>query len=141
MDGRWIPNADLHEQPLQPDDYIFRAVSHRGTAYLTNVDDFDPDGAISGKSARILRTALRKAGIADWETVRTTCAHVGAAHGGGRANDSEVQRRAHHSSLETTALHRQPEAEERDRKDVRSGRLAVQLRVSPTAMRRGVGRR
>lgn len=133
MDGRWIPNADLHEQPLQPDDYIFRAVSHRGTAYLTNVDDFDPDGAISGKSAlRILRTALRKAGIADWETVRVhdlrhTWALRMVADG---ANDSEVQRRAHHSSLETTARYiGSLKQKSRDRKDVRSGRLAVQLRA------------
>ena len=132
MDGRWIPNADLHEQPLQPDDYIFRAVSHRGTAYLTNVDDFDRTGRSAARALRILRTALRKAGIADWETVRVhdlprTWALRMVADG---ANDSEVQRRAHHSSLETTARYiGSLKQKSRDRKDVRSGRLAVQLRA------------
>jgi integrase len=133
LDGRWIPNAPLHEQPLQPDDFIFRAVSHRGTAYLANVTEFDEEGAISGKSAlRILRTALRHAGIADADTVRVhdlrhTWALRMVADG---ANDSEVQRRAHHSSLETTARYiGSLKQKSRDRKDVRSGRLAVQLRA------------
>lgn len=135
VDGRWIPNAPLHEQPLQPDDYIFRAVSHHGTAFLANVDAdaIDPDGAISSKSVlRILRTALRRAGVADAATVRVhdlrhTWALRMVADG---ANDSEVQRRAHHSSLETTARYiGSLKQKSRDRKDVRSGRLAVQLRA------------
>ena len=73
---------------------------------------------------------MHKTGIADWETVRVhdlrhTWALRMVADG---ANDSEVQRRAHHSSLETTARYiGSLKQKSRDRKDVRSGRLAVQL--------------
>ena len=91
----------LHEQPLQPDDYIFRAVSHRGTAYLTNVDDFDPDGAISGKSAAHSAHGVAQGRRGRLETVRVhDLRHTWALRMvADRANDSAVvQRRAHHSA-------------------------------------------
>lgn len=133
LDGRWIPNQPLHEQPLEPDDYIFRAVTHHGTAYLANVTEVDEDGPISGKSAvRILRTALRRAGVADADKVRIhDLRHTWALRMvAGGAHDSEIKLRAHHSSLETTARYLGSlQAKSRDRKDVRSGALAVQLRA------------
>jgi integrase len=133
QDGRWLPGQPLHEQPLQPDDYIFRAVTHKGTANLRHVEEIDPAGAISGKTAlRILRSALRRAGVPNWEQYRVhDLRHTWALRMlAGGAHENEIRLRAHHSSLETTARYLSGLKEKaKDRKDNRSGALAVQLRV------------
>lgn len=133
QDGRWLPGQPLHEQPLQPDDYIFRAVTHKGTANLRHVEEIDPTGAISGKTAlRILRSALRRAGVANWQQYRVhDLRHTWALRMlAGGAHENEIRLRAHHSSLETTARYLSGLKEKaKDRKDNRSGALAVQLRA------------
>jgi integrase len=137
LDGRWIPNAPLQEQPLQPDDYVFRAVATPNLQNLRNHGDKPPAAPgtqpLSEKSSiRILRTALKKIGLADWATVRVhdlrhTWALRMLASG---APDVEIKMRAHHSSLETTAHYLSGlKAKGKDRKDLRSGRMAVQLRA------------
>ena len=112
LDGRWISTQCTSSPAAGRLHFPCRVPPRHGLSF--NVDDFDPDGAISGRRAAHLRTALRKAGIADWKPcvhdLRHTWALRMVADGGERQR--EVQQRAHHSSLETTALHRQPEAEE-----------------------------
>ena len=135
LDGRWLPNAPLHEQPLQPDDYVFRAVTTHALKHLKNQREDAPrrPQPLSEKSAvRILRTALKHAGVPDFERVRVhdlrhTWALRMLASG---AETVEIKLRAHHSSLETTAHYLSGlKAQGQDRKDLRSGRLAGQLRA------------
>ncbi len=133
LDGRWLPNAPLHEQPLQPDDFVFRRVRTHDLGNLNNQPDNSPDGQLSEKATlRVLRTALRQAGVEHAEEVRIhdlrhTWALRMLAEG---AHESEIKLRAHHSSLETTAHYLSGlKNKGKDRKDVRSGRLAVQLRA------------
>jgi len=132
-DGRWLPGQPLHEQPLQPDDYIFRAVTHKGTRNLNHVEDADPTSPISGKTAlRIFRSALRRAGIDNAQQyrihdLRHTWALRMLASG---AHENEIRLRAHHSSLETTSRYLSSlKQKAKDRKDHRSGQMAVQLRA------------
>ena len=135
LDGRWLANAPLHEQPLQPDDYVFRAVTTHALKHLKNQREDAPrrPQPLSEKSAvRILRTALKHAGVPDFERVRVhdlrhTWALRMLASG---AETVEIKLRAHHSSLETTAHYLSGlKAQGQDRKDLRSGRLAGQLRA------------
>jgi integrase len=135
LDGRWLPGQPLHEQPLAPDDFIFRAVTHQGVGNLSHVDPdaLDPEGPLSGKSAlRILRSALRRAGVAQWESYRVhDLRHTWALRMvAGGAHENEIRLRAHHSSLETTARYLSGlKAKGKDRKDHRSGQLEEQLRI------------
>ena len=101
------PQRRPARQPsLQPDDYIFRAVSCTARALSDRIPD---PTRISGKSAlRILRTVLAQRQHRRLETVRAQIdpRHIVALRMRRRANDKvRCSGRAHHS-LETTALHR-----------------------------------
>jgi len=131
LDGRWRPVAALHEQPLAPDDYIFRGITQRGTLNLRHVTHVAAGQPLSGKSAlRIFRTALEKAGVLHADRYRLhDLRHTWALRMlAGGAHESEIQQRAHHSSLDTTARYLSGlRAKGRDRTDVRSQQLAAQL--------------
>ena len=131
LDGRWRPEAPLHEQPLAPDDYIFRGITQRGTLNLRHVTHAEAGQPLSGKSAlRIFRTALEKAGVVHAGRYRLhDLRHTWALRMlAGGAHESEIQQRAHHSSLDTTARYLSGlRAKGRDRADVRSQQLAAQL--------------
>lgn len=131
LDGRWQPGQPFHEQPMHVDDYIFRPVHTAGVANLRGVTTFDAAGPLSGKSAvRILRTALRHAGVPDANRVRIhdlrhTWALRMVAAGAG---EHEIKSRAHHSSLDTTGRYLASlKRKLRDRKDIRSIALERQL--------------
>lgn len=131
LDGRWRAGVAFHEQPMSADDYIFRPVHTAGIANLRGVVAFNPAAALSGKSAiRILRTALRHAGVPDAARVRIhdlrhTWALRMVAAGAG---EHEIKSRAHHSSLDTTGRYLASlKRKLRDRKDIRSGALERQL--------------
>lgn len=106
--GRWTPGAPGREEGLDPEEFVWLPVATPETRGLRNGAPMDPKQPISEKSAlRILRTALRQAGILFPEKVRIhdlrhTHAHLLLETG---HNLAVVQARLHHSSLATTGLY------------------------------------
>jgi site-specific recombinase XerD len=103
--GRWIPG---HEDGIADSEYVWLPVAEPDMSGLANGATVDPKRAISPKSAlRILRQALKAAGIPDWQRyrihdLRHTHAHLLLETG---ANLAVIQARLHHSSLATTGIY------------------------------------
>ena len=106
--GRWTPGAPGREEGLAPDEYVWLPVRDVDMAGLRNGASVDMAKPISEKSAlRVLRGALRKAGIRDAEErrvhdLRHTHAHLLLET---NQNLALIQARLHHSSLATTGLY------------------------------------
>ncbi|MGD9726906.1 MAG: tyrosine-type recombinase/integrase [Nitrospiraceae bacterium] len=105
----YLKLSGRHVDDMQPDDYVWLPLLTHGLENLTNVDPAEQVGKhLSGKSAlRILRTELRRAGIANPATYRVhdlrhTHAHL-LLEAGERLN--VVQERLNHSSLATTGIY------------------------------------
>jgi len=117
LDGRWVSGVEAVDQPLEPDEFIWRPVVTHTAANLRTVDkatrqeagiELDKSKPLSNKSAlRIIQTCLRSAGIKDWKGVRVhdlrhTNARLLLEDG---ATETEIMKRLHHSSLATTGLY------------------------------------
>lgn len=136
-DGRWTPGIEPIEQPLDPDEYIFRAVVTHTLGRLKGVqeklEDRAQNGAISEKSAlRIVRTALKNAGVKHWQKFRVhdlrhTFAREMKESG---ASETEVMQMLHHSNLATTGLYLKRIIKKgEDRVDVRTQQLYQQMKL------------
>ncbi|RIK36961.1 MAG: hypothetical protein DCC55_25710 [Chloroflexi bacterium] len=107
-DGRWAPGVDVADQPLDPDEYIWKPTVEHTRANLRNASATDGDGHLSEKSAlRIVRTALRRAGVKGWEEYRVhdlrhTFARLLLENG---VKETQIMQMLHHSSLATTGLY------------------------------------
>lgn len=142
--GRYIPG---HPAGMQPDDYIWAPVRQpnmSGLARDGREPAVDPSRPISEKTAlRVMRTAMKAAGIEGWETfrlhdLRHTFARMLLLGG---ANLADIQAELHHSSLATTDRYVR-EAQGEDPLDSYSDRLALvrqQARMSPAAKLRQAG--
>lgn len=106
--GRWMPAGAGREEGLDPDEYVWLPIVEPDMRGLRNANGLTPGQPLSEKSAlRILRTALRQAGIAEWQRyrihdLRHTHAHLLLESG---ENVAAIQERLHHSSLATTGLY------------------------------------
>lgn len=105
----YIKASGRHPDEMQADDYVWLPLLTHGLENLNNVDPASTAGKhLSGKSAlRILRTELRRAGIANADSyrihdLRHTHAHL-LLESGERLN--VVQERLNHSSLATTGIY------------------------------------
>lgn len=142
--GRYIPG---HTEGMQAEDFIFTPVR------LPDMSGFERDGRapvvdptkpISEKTAlRVMRTALKAAGVEGFETfrlhdLRHTFARMLLLGG---ANLADIQAELHHSSLATTDRYVR-EAQAEDPEDTYSDRLQLvrmQARTSPAAKLRQAG--
>jgi integrase len=135
LDGRWVPGLPAADQPLAPDDFIFRPLPIATTGQLRNVPAHVPqpgdNKALSPTSAlRVLRTALRRAGVPNAgkyrvHDLRHTFAGMMEEDG---ATESEIMVRLHHSSLDTTGRYLKTLHKKRvDKVDTRGRRLYQQL--------------
>ena len=69
--GRWTPGAPGREEGLAPDEFVWLPVKETDMSGMLNGAKVDPARPISEKSAlRVLRMALRKAGVRDAEQRR-----------------------------------------------------------------------
>ena len=106
--GRWTPGAPGREEGLAPDEFVWLPVRAVDMSGLRNGAAVDPTQPISEKQAlRILRAALRAAGVAHPEKfrihdLRHTHAHLLLETG---HNLAVIQARLHHSSLSTTGIY------------------------------------
>lgn len=106
--GRWTPGAPGREEGLAAEEFVWLPVVETDMSGMRNGAAVDMATPISEKSAlRVLRTALRKAGIKDAGTrrvhdLRHTHAHLLLAS---KQNLALIQARLHHSSLATTGLY------------------------------------
>ena len=106
--GRWTPGAPDREEGLAPEEHVWLPIKATDMTGMKHGPQVDPNAPISEKSAlRILRTALRKAGIAHPERYRVhdlrhTHAQLLLAAGQGV---HIVKERLHHSSLATTGIY------------------------------------
>lgn len=135
-DGRWVPGIEAVEQPLEPDEYIFQAVVTHTLAQLKDVKekvDRPEHGPLSEKSAlRIVRTALKNAGVREWQKYRVhdlrhTFARMMLDDG---ATETEIMQALHHSNLATTGLYTAKMRKKgEDPVDVRTQRLYQQMRL------------
>lgn len=105
--NRWQPGEEEH---IQNSDYIWQPLTMRGVGNLRNQEAGEPDEnrSISGRSAiRILHTALRRAGIADWKGVRIHDLRHTFAHRFREADKDleKLRARLHHESLATTGIY------------------------------------
>ena len=106
--GRWTPGAPGREEGLAPHEFVWLPIKETDMSGMRNGAKVDPSTPISEKSAlRVLRTALRKAGIHDADTrrvhdLRHTHAHLLLET---NHNLATIQARLHHSSLATTGLY------------------------------------
>lgn len=106
--GRWTPGAPGREDGLAPDEFVWLPLKETDMSGMRNGAAVDMGRPISEKSAlRVLRMALRKAGVRDAEErrvhdLRHTHAHLLLKSG---QNLAVVQARLHHSSLATTGLY------------------------------------
>ena len=106
--GRWTPGAPGREEGLAPDEFVWLPVKETDMSGMLNGAKVDPARPISEKSAlRVLRMALRKAGVRDAEQrrvhdLRHTHAHLLLES---NHNLATIQARLHHSSLATTGLY------------------------------------
>ncbi len=137
MDGRWMAGVEAADQPLEADEYIFRPVVEHTLGQLANVKETlesRPAGApLSEKSAlRIVRTALKNAGVREWERYRVhdlrhTFARLLLEDG---VSETEIMTLLHHSSLATTGLYTKKVRKKlEDPVDTRTGRLYQQIRA------------
>lgn len=106
--GRWIPG---HEDHIKDKDFIFRPLVTHGISNLRNAKKQGTEATephLSPKSAqRILQTALRAAGVAEWadyriHDLRHTFAH---AHHAQFSNLEELRKLLHHESIATTGIY------------------------------------
>jgi site-specific recombinase XerD len=108
LDGRWTPGLDATDQPIDPDEYIWRPVVEHTLSNLRNANGRNNTGHLSEKSAlRIVRTALRRAGVKGWEKYRVhdlrhTFARLLLENG---VKETQIMQMLHHSSLATTGLY------------------------------------
>lgn len=106
--GRWTPGAPDREEGLADDEFVWLPVRAPVMSGLKHGAQVDPEAPISDKSAlRVLRAALRGAGVADADRfrihdLRHTHAQLLLATG---QNLAVVQSRLHHSSLATTGIY------------------------------------
>ena len=106
--GRWTPGAPGREEGLALDEPVWLPIKETDMSGMRNGAAVDMNKPISEKSVlRILRTALRKAGIRDAATRRVhDLRHTHAALLlESKQNLAVVQARLHHSSLATTGLY------------------------------------
>jgi site-specific recombinase XerD len=128
--GRWTPGAPGREEGLAPEEFVWLPLKETDMRGMRNGAKVDMATPINEKSAlRVLRMALRKAGIRDAETrrvhdLRHTHAHLLLETG---QNLATIQARLHHSSLSTTGLYVKAIARE-DPVDVFSAQFQ-QLRI------------
>lgn len=135
LDGRWIPGLEPLDQPISPDDYIFRPVTVHTLQHLKNVrvEKRSANEPLSEKSAlRVLRTALKNAGVRQPEKYRVhdlrhTFAVMMLEDG---ASETELMLQLHHSSLSTTGRYASTMRQRKtDKVNVRSRRLFQQMRA------------
>lgn len=142
LDGRWAPGLEPADQPIDPDEYIWRQVVTHSIARLRTVEhatntvraiEIEDGQPLSDKSAlRIVRTALRRAGIKDWNKYRVhdlrhTFARLMLEDG---ATETEIMQVLHHSSLATTGLYTKAiRKKSEDPVDTRTQRLFQQMRA------------
>lgn len=106
--GRWTPGAPGREEGLAPEEFVWLPVRETDMSGLRNGAQVDMTQPISEKSAlRVLRVALRRAGIRGAETRRVHDLRHTHAHLLKETNQhtSVIQSRLHHSSLATTGLY------------------------------------
>lgn len=106
--GRWTPGAPDREEGLAPNEFVWLPVKETDMSGMRNGAKVDLSAPISEKSAlRILRTALRKAGVPHpnrfrIHDLRHTHAVLLLESGHGV---HVVKDRLHHSSLATTGIY------------------------------------
>ena len=132
--GRWHHGVPLEKQPLHPDEHIWLPVSTHATGNLRNQKNrpLKANQPINGKTAlRILRTALRNAGVANPHTydihgLRHTNARMRVEQGD---NIRDIQKDLHHSSLDTTDRYVRSKALQNDPIDAgKTDKLYSQMR-------------
>ena len=137
LSGRWVPGVDAMDQAIDADEYIFKATTTRTLRLLKNVskrvDERTGNEPLSGKSAlRVLRTALRNAGVREAESYRVhdlrhTFAVMMLEDG---ASETELMLQLHHSSLETTGHYTKTMRQRKtDKVNTHSRRLYQQMRA------------
>ena len=127
-DGRWVTGVPMEQQKIAPDDYLWRPLRTHMIRNLTwNHGEWKGNGPLSDKSAlRILRSALKNAGVPSYATYRVhdlrhTQAIMMLEDG---ATETEVMLKLHHSSLATTGHYTKSIRKRRvDRIDDRSDRM------------------
>lgn len=106
--GRWTPGVPGRESGLANDEFVWLPVSAPDMSGLRHGPEVDEERSITEKSAlRILRSALRQAGIKDAHLFRVhdlRHTHASLLLQSGQ-NLATVQARLHHSSLATTGIY------------------------------------
>ena len=129
--GRWQHGVPLAQQPLHADDPIWLPITTHAVANLRNVTQAVANQPIDGKSAlRIFRTALKNAGVANWEKYRIhDLRHTHARRRLEKGDNVRlIQERLHHSNLAITSLYLESDAMQNDHIDVDSEALYQQMR-------------
>lgn len=132
LDGRWVPNVAPMDQPIKPDDYIFRPLrTHMVRNLKWNNGGWKDEKHLSDKSAlRIFRTVLKNAGIRNAENYRIH--DLRHAHALAMLEDGapmiEIRLKLHHSNLATTDIYLKSMKKKReDHIDDRSDRLVQKM--------------
>lgn len=106
LDGRWEAGVSMDRQKIAPNDYLWRPLrTHMMCNLIWNRGRWLGGKPLSDKSAlRILRTALKNAGVPNYTTYRVhdlrhTQAIMMLQDG---ATETEVMLKLHHSNLATT---------------------------------------
>ena len=132
VDGRWVPGVAAMDQPINPDEYIWKPLrTHMVRNLKWNNGGWKGERNLSDKSAlRIFRTVLKNAEIRNPEKYRIhdlRHAHAIAMLEDG-ANETEVMLKLHHSNLATTGIYTKSLRKRReDRVDDRSDRLVQKM--------------
>ena len=132
MDGRWVPGVPAMDQPINPDEFIWKPLrTHMVRNLAWNKGEWSGEKNLSDKSAlRIFRTVLKNAGIRNPDKYRVhdlRHAHALAMLEDG-APETEIMLKLHHSNLATTGIYTKSMRKKReDRVDERSDRLVQRM--------------